>query len=87
MTDLATTPEHLTKLVREFMAGLRAHIKAQVEGEPDVIVERVFGAIAALGAGILLLIPSSRRGERLVKALIAFAMKYLVSRGAKDARE
>lgn len=83
----STTPEQVTKLVREFMAGLRAHIKAKTEGEPEVVVERVFGAIAALGAGILLVVPSSRRGERLVAALIAFAMKYLTSRGAKDARD
>jgi hypothetical protein len=82
-----TTPERITLLVRDFMNGLRDHIKAQAEGDPEILIERVFAAISALGAGILLVIPASKRGEQLVVALIGFALKYLRSKGAADARD
>jgi hypothetical protein len=68
--------EGLTQLVRQFMAGLRQHVKAMVEQEPaEVMAEKVFAAVAAAGAGLLLVLPKWRGKEGVITALIAAALR------------
>jgi len=73
-----TTPssEALTKLLRDFMAGLRAHFtKVAAEADRDLMVDRVFAAVAAIGGAVLALLPLGRRRDGAAEALLAAAVR------------
>ena len=53
MTTQPPSAEALTKLLREFMANVRAHFAAIAHNsEPQLLVDRVFAALAA-GRGLI----------------------------------
>jgi hypothetical protein len=73
-----TTPsgEALTGLLRDFMAGLRAHFaKVASEADRDLMVDRVFAAVAAIGGAVLALLPLGKRRDGAAEALLAAAVR------------
>jgi hypothetical protein len=80
LTRPAST-EVLTDLLHDFMDGLRAHFtKVSDDGERDLLVDRIFAAIAAVAGAVLVLMPVGRRRDDLAEALLAAAVRLWVSR-------
>lgn len=72
-----STAKKLTELAKEFMAGLRQHLADSAD--PEVLVERVFAALAAVTAGVIMLLPIKGK-EKLIAALLATAIRYFTTK-------
>jgi len=72
-----TSSEALTDLIRDFMAGLRNHFtKVASDTDPDLLVDRVFAAVAAIGGALMALLPFGKRRDRAADALLAAAVRF-----------
>lgn len=77
--------KELTDILREFMAQLRAHLTAKaLEGEADQVIERIVAAASAVAAGIMLILPRTRRSG-IISALLAVAMRVFNRREPRHA--
>jgi hypothetical protein len=76
-----TINEDLTHLVREFIAAAREKFQERIKDtDPDLLVERVFGGLAAIVAAALILLPWGRNRDGWIGALLGAAMRYLTKR-------
>jgi hypothetical protein len=74
-----TTPstEALTTLLRDFMAGLRAHFtKVAADADRDLMVDRVFAGAAALIGAVLSVLPLGKRRDETAEAFLAAAVRF-----------
>lgn len=79
---VSSTTEALNRLIREFMAGLRTHLQTAADEDPEVLVERIFAAIASVSAAVLLVLPLGRRRDGIITALFALAARHWAKRAA-----
>jgi hypothetical protein len=74
-----TTPssEALTALLRDFMAGLRAHFtKVALETDSELVVDRIFAAVAAVIGAVLSALPLGKKRDDAAEAFLAAAVRF-----------
>lgn len=73
-----TINDELTTMLREFISAAREKIKERIANtDPEELVERTFGALAAAAAAALLLLPFGKAKEGWIGALLSAAMRFL----------
>jgi hypothetical protein len=79
-----TTHEELTRLLREFMAGIREHVESRVrDSDSETLIERLLGGLAAVLSAVVALLPAGKRRDGLVAGLMTAAMRYLAKHPPK----
>jgi hypothetical protein len=74
-----TTPssEALTALLRDFMAGLRAHFtRVAADADRDLVVDRIFAAVAAVIGAVLSVLPLGKKRDDTAEAFLAAAVRF-----------
>lgn len=85
MTGPIPSPD-LTSMIREFLADLRERLTSKaLEGDTELVVERVFATLSAIAAGVLMALPKTRGKGGLIGALLAIALRFFTKKEAPHA--